>query len=397
MAWQLSQQELQQRQSRVRDELGRRGLAGLCLFSPTHVYYLTGFSFIQTERPIGLAFPRNGRSLLFVPRLEEEHAHEHARVDAVEAYAEYPGRVHPMRRFAEICRDAGLGAGGVGVDSDGYGGGFGYQGPKLSELLRDATITPSRPMIEELIMIKSPEEIAFIRESAKWGNLAHTLLQQYTRPGLNETEVSARASIDATQTMIRTLGPTYRPLSWTRSGAHAGYRGQIGKDSAIPHSLTTNAVFSAGDVLVTGAGASIGGYGSELERTMIIGTPDDRQKRYFELMLGAQDTAFAAIRPGARCCDVDQAVMRYFDSHDLMTHWRHHTGHALGMGIHEAPFFDVGDPTPIQPGMVFSVEPGIYIPGYAGFRHSDTVVVTDDGIEFLTYYSRALQDLTIPA
>ncbi len=397
MVWTLSAKELQRRQSRVREELARRELEGLCLFSPTHVYYLSGFAFIQTERPIGLAFPRSGRSVLFLPRLEEEHARGHARVDEIEAYPEYPGRAHPMRRFAEICGDLGLAATAVGVDSDGYGGGYGYQGPKLSELLRDARITPARTMIEEMIMIKSAEEIAFIRESAKWGNLAHTLLQQYTRPGLNETEVSERASFEATQGMIRTLGPTYRPLSWNRSGAHAGYRGQIGRDSAIPHSLTTNAVFQAGDVLVTGAGASIAGYGSELERTMIIGPADDTQRRYFDLMVGAQDTALAAIRPGAQCCDVDQAVMRYFESHDLTAQWRHHTGHALGMGIHEAPFFDVGDTTLIQPGMIFSIEPGIYIPGYAGFRHSDTVLVTEDGIECLTYYPRSLDLLTIRA
>jgi Xaa-Pro dipeptidase len=397
MAWVLGAKELQRRQTRVRDELGRRGLIGLCLFSPTHVYYLTGFAFIQTERPIGLAFPRTGRSVLFVPRLEEEHARSHARVDEVESYAEYPGRVHPMQRFAEICQDSGLTAGGLGVDSDGYGGGYGYQGPELSKLLSGVKITPARRLLEKLIMIKSPEEIAFIRESAKWGNLAHTLLQQYTRPGLNETEVSARASLDATQAMIRALGPTYRPLSWTGFGAHAGYRGQIGRDSAIPHSMTTNAVFRPGSVLVTGAGASIGGYGSELERTMIIGTPDDRQKRYFEMMLGAQETAFQAIRPGARCSDVDQAVMRYFESHDLMAYWRHHTGHALGMSIHEAPFLDVGDPTLIEPGMVMSVEPGLYIPGFAGFRHSDTVLVTEEGLECLTYYPRSLDELTIPA
>jgi Xaa-Pro dipeptidase len=395
MVWRVSATELERRKRQIRDELGRRELQGLCLFSPTHVYYLTGFAFIQTERPIGLAFPRNGRSVLFLPRLEEEHAREHARVDEIEAYAEYPGRVHPLRRFAEICGDLGLAAAAVGIDSDGYGGGYGYQGPKLSELLPDARMTPARAMLEDMIMIKSAEEVAFIRESAKWGNLAHALLQQYTRPGLNETEVSERASFEASQAMIRALGPTYRPLSWTRSGAHAGYRGQIGRDSALPHSLTTNAVFQAGDVLVTGAGASIAAYSSELERTMIIGPADDKQRRYFDLMVEAQDTALAAIRPGARCCDVDQAVIRFFESHDLMAHWRHHTGHALGMGIHEAPFFDVGDTTEIRPGMVFSVEPGIYVPGYAGFRHSDTVLVTEDGIESLTYDPRSLEPLTI--
>jgi Xaa-Pro dipeptidase len=127
-----------------------------------------------------------------------------------------------MQRFAELCQDSGFGAAGVGVDSDGYGGGHGYQGPKLSELLRDATITPARPMIEALTMIKSPEGIGFIRENAKWGNLAHTLLQQYTRPGLNETEVSARASFDATQAMIRTLdspGSAIRTRCWSPTTA----------------------------------------------------------------------------------------------------------------------------------------------------------------------------------
>jgi len=394
--WTISAEEFRRRQARVREALGRRGLGGLCLFSPTQVFYVTGFAFIQTERPIGLAFPREGRSVLFVPQLEAEHSRLHALVDQVDDYPEYPGRTHPMSRFAEICRDLGLGTGRVGVDADGYAGGYGYRGPALSELLPDAAIVRSRDLIEEMIAIKSAEEIALIRESAKWGNLAHTLLQQYTRPGITETEVSGRASFDATQAMIRTLGPSYRPLSWQRAGAHAGYRGQIGRDSAIPHSLTTNAVFRAGDVLVTGAGAAVGGYGSELERTMVVGQPDDRQRRYFELMMGSLQTAFDAIRPGARCSDVDRAVTAYFETHDLMPHWRHHTGHALGMGIHEAPFFDVGDDTPIRPGMVFSVEPGIYIPGYAGFRHSDTVLVTETGMELITYYPRALEDLTIP-
>lgn len=397
MQWTISAHEIRRRQARVREELARRELAGLCLFSPTQVFYLTGFSFIQTERPIGLAFPQNGRSMLFVPKLEDEHSRLHALVDEVDAYPEYPGRTHPMRRFAEICGEVGLGSGTVGVDSDGYGGGYGYRGPSLSELLKDARIVPSRDLIEEMIAIKSPEEVALIRESAKWGSLAHTLLQQYTRPGITETEASGRASFDATQAMIQALGPSYRPLSWLRSGAHAGYRGQIGQDSAIPHSLTTNAVFRAGDVLVTGAGAGVGGYGSELERTMIIGAPDDRQRRYFDLMRGAQQAAFDAIRPGGRCAGVDRAVTAYFEAHALMPYWRHHAGHALGMGIHEAPFFDLGDDTVIQPGMVFSVEPGIYIPGFAGFRHSDTVLVTDDGIEFITSYPRALADLTIPA
>lgn len=396
MAWTISEQEIRRRQARVRDALARGELAGLCLFSPAQIFYLTGFSFIPTERPIGLVFPAAGRSLLFVPKLEDEHARQCPNVDQVDVYPEYPGRTHPMRRFAEICGGLGLASRSLGVDSDGYGGGHGYRGPALSAVLAHARIVRVPDLVERMMWVKSAEEVALIRESAKWGTLAHTLLQRYTRPGLTETEVSDRASSEATQAMIRALGPSYRSVSWLRSGASAGYRGQIGADSAIPHSLTTNAVFRAGDVLVTGAGADVGGYGSELERTMVIGAPDDRRRRFFDLMRGAQQAAFGAIRPGARCSDVDRAVTAYFEAHDLMPYWRHHPGHALGIGMHEAPFFDAGDETAIEPGMVFSVEPGIYIPGFAGFRHSDTVVVTAGGIECLTEYPRALDDLTIP-
>ena len=244
--------------------------------------------------------------------------------------------------------------------------------------------------------VKSEAELALIRESSKWGNLAHRLLQQYTRVGLTETEVTQRASDEATTAMLQTLGPLYRGQNPHIRGAHAGYRGQIGRGSAIPHALANNVVFQAGDVLVTGASAAMWGYLSELERTMVIGEPTDEQRRMFDHMVALQDIAFEAIKPGARCSDVDRAVRAYFDEHDLMPYWRHHTGHAIGLRYHEGPFLDTGDDTEIVPGMVFTVEPGLYSPELGGFRHSDTAVVTDDGIELVTYYPRDLESLTLP-
>ena len=101
--------------------------------------------------------------------------------------------------------------------------------------------------------------------------------------------------------------------------------------------------------------------------------------------------------PGVMCADVDTAVLRYFEEHDLLPYWRQHTGHAIGLRNHEAPFLDVGDRTPIEPGMVFTIEPGLYDEQVGGLRHSDTVVVTDDGIELLTDYPRDLDSLTLPA
>ncbi len=247
------------------------------------------------------------------------------------------------------------------------------------------------------MMIKSPAEIALIKESAKWGNLAHRLLQRYTRPGATETEVSLRAGQEATLAMLETLGPLYASRSLYGDGASAGYRGQIGRNAAIPHALANNITFQPGDVLVTGAGAPMWGYNSELERTMAIGSLTDEQKRMFDHMVALQDLAIRSLRPGVKCSDVDRAVRTYFEQHDLMPYWKHHTGHAIGLRYHEAPFLDVGDDTEIKPGMVFTVEPGLYAAHLGGFRHSDTVVITEDGYEIITYYPRDLASLTIPA
>ena len=196
--------------------------------------------------------------------------------------------------------------------------------------------------------------------------------------------------------LVDALGPLYRAQSMFSQGARAGYRGQIGRHAAIPHAMAMNATFMAGDVLVTGAGAAMWGYHSELERTMIVGPPSDEQQRFFEHMKAVQEVAFDALRPGDKCSDVDRAVRRYYEAHDLMPYWKHHTGHGIGLRYHEGPFLDIGDHTALEPGMVLTVEPGLHVAGLGGFRHSDTVVITEDGMELITYYPRDLESLTIP-
>jgi Xaa-Pro aminopeptidase len=337
----------------------------------------------------------DGTRALVVPRLEVEHAEAKATFDRVEHYDEYPGEPRSETALERGLAALGL-AGKIGVDQDGYPWILGYSGPTLSKL-SGATVVRVAAEIEEQMAIKSEAEIALIRESVRWGNLAHRLLQRYTRPGVTETEVSQRASAEATFAMLDAIGEIYRAQSFTTSGARAGYRGQIGRNSAIPHALAGNITFEKGDVLVTGASAPVWGYLSELERTMFVGAPTADQERMFGHMKALQEIAFDAIRPGALCSDVDKAVRSYFAHHDLFPHWRHHTGHAIGLRYHEGPFLDTGDHTEIRPGMVFTVEPGLYAPDLGGFRHSDTVLVTDDGFEILTYYPRDLESLVIPA
>ncbi|MEO8611725.1 MAG: Xaa-Pro peptidase family protein [Chloroflexota bacterium] len=369
---------------------------GVVLFDSAYIQYYTGFAFIPTERPMAFVMTAQGERGLFVPRMEVEHAKANALVERVEHYLEYPDDPHPMNVFAKMLADMGLKGGIIGADSDGYPWIFGYRGPELSETA-GVTVKPARPFVEDQMAIKSPAELNLLRESIRWGNLAHMLLQRYTVPGATETAVSQRASMEANLAMLDAIGPIHRGQNMFSEGASAGYRGQIGRNSSIPHALANNIVFQAGDVLVTGATAPVWGYVSELERSMVIGKPTDDVQHYFDHMVGLQDTALAAMEPGKPCSDVDKAVRGYFEKHDLMKFWKHHSGHCIGLRYHEGPFLDKGDHTIMQSGMVFTVEPGLYVPGIGGFRHSDTVAITENGIDVMTYYPRDLASLTLPA
>jgi Xaa-Pro dipeptidase len=386
--------EYQARTERLVEHLQQENLSGAVLFDRDYILYYTGFAFIPTERPIAFAVNTKGEKALFVPRLEVEHASANALIDRVDYYLEFPYQPHPMDIFKDVLRELKI-QGAYGADNDGYPWIMGYRGPTLSEMLA------SRPkmltgFIEDQMMIKSAAELDLIRESIKWAHLAHVLLQRYTRVGLTETEVTLRASQEATLAMLDTIGPLYRAQSYFSNGAQAVYRGQIGRNAAIPHALASNITFQAGDVLVAESNAPVWGYNSELERTMLMGPANDEQKRMFDHMLALQDASFAAMEPGIPCAEVDKVVRAYYEKHDLMPHWKHHVGHAIGLRYHEGPFLDIGDTTVMQPGMVFTVEPGLYVPELGGFRHSDTVAITAEGVEMMTYYPRDLENLTIP-
>jgi Xaa-Pro aminopeptidase len=390
----IQEAEYRERTSKLAEHARERGLDGVVLFDPAYILYYVGFAFAPTERPMAFALRADGEGGMLVPRLEREHAQANALVKHVSDYPEYPGEEHPTVALRKLLAEMGI-DGSLGADQNGYPWVLGYRGPTLTELVGRV---PEKitAFVEDQMAIKSEAELALIRESAKWGNLAHMLLQRYTRPGLTEVAVSQRATNEATLAMLDAIGPIYRAQNPFAEGASAGYRGQIGRNAAIPHALTANITFHTGDVLVTGASAPVWGYLSELERTMVIGEPSSEQREMFDHMVALQDTAFEAIKPGAKCSDVDRAVRAYYDEHGLWDYWKHHVGHCIGLRYHEGPFLDIGDDTEIKPGMVFTVEPGLYASGLGGFRHSDTVAVTEDGIDFLTYYPRDLDSLTLP-
>jgi Xaa-Pro aminopeptidase len=383
--------EFEERRAQLLDDVRRRGASGYVLFGPDYIQYFTGFWFLSNERPVVYAQSVGGDALIFVPEFEVARTRAETDFERIESYPEYPGLEHPMSILARVLADLGI-AKSIAADQDGYPGILGYQGPPLSEVT-GASVASVAAAIERMMARKSDNEIALIRESGRWCAHAHRLLQEYTRPGVTEAEASLRAGHEATLAM---LGESFGGQLGSSDGVSAGYRGQIGRRSAWAHAIAHNIEFARGDMLVTETGAPVWGYNAELERAMIIGPPTDEQRRLFAHVVAAQQVAFDALRPGVTCADVDGAVMRYFEDNDLLPYWRQHTGHAIGLRNHEAPFLDLGDRTPVEAGMVFTIEPGVYDDELGGFRHSDTVVVLEDGIELLTSYPRDLESLTLP-
>jgi Xaa-Pro dipeptidase len=384
--------ELESRRERLLERVRREGLAGYVIFDADYIQYLTSFNFLATERPVVFAQNAAGEMAVLVPEFEVERTRAETSFERVESYPEYPGIEHPMLVLGRVLTDLGI-TGSIGADQDGYPGILGYHGPTLSEAA-SSTVAPLAAVIESMMVRKSAAEIALIRESARWCEHAHHLLQEYSRPGATEAEASLRAGHEATLAMLQELSDNGQQGS--SDGVSAGYRGQIGLRSSWAHAVAHNIEFKVGDVLVTETSAPIWGYNAELERGMVIGPPTDEMRRLFEHTVAAQQAAFAAFRPGVTCAEIDGAVMRYLEQHDLQRYWRQHTGHAIGLRNHEAPFLDLGDHTPIEPGMVFTIEPGLYDSAIGGFRHSDTVAVTEDGIDVLTDYPSDLESLTIP-
>jgi Xaa-Pro dipeptidase len=390
----ISAAEFEERRERLLQHVRHEGCSGYVLFGADYIQYFTGFWFLSNERPVVFAESAASESAVFVPEFEVERTRAETTFDRIESYPEYPGIEHPMLILGRILADLGI-RDAIGADQDGYPGILGYKGPALSEIA-GASVAPLGDVIESMMVRKSPSEIALIRESGRWCSYAHRLLQEYSRPGATEAEASLRASQEATLAMLEELGDGYGGGLSSSSGAAAGYRGQIGLRSSWAHAVAHNIEFQPGDVLVTETSAPIWGYNAELERALIVGPPTDEVRRLFDHTVAAQQVAFAAIRPEGTCADVDGAVMRYFEENDLVRYWRQHTGHAIGLRNHEAPFLDVGDHTPLEPGMVFTIEPGLYDAAIGGFRHSDTVVVTEDGHEVLTNYPSDIESLTIP-
>jgi len=390
--------EIALRRKKVIAAFAEKGCKAMIFFSARSVFYLTGCQVSATERPMAFILREDGTSAMMLPHVEYDFATKVLRgVDRIMYYPEYPMDIHPMVRLTNFLKELNLSSGNIAADGDGYPTIWGYRGPPLSSLNPDINFTFLPFMMEEIQIIKTPFDISVIKECARWGCLTHTLLREYTVPGLTEDQIITRVNLEATTIMRKTLGEI--SMRYAAPVARAMFGGQIGKDCYFPHALPNIKKVQMGDHVVTGATGDMLGYWSELERTMFVGEPNPDQIKYYNHAVAIQEVALNMMKPGNTCADVDREVKRYYKENGLEENWRHHTGHGLGFtkggdGGHELPFLDEGQTDVVlTPGMCFSVEPGVYVKGVGSFRVSDSILITETGSEKLTYWPKELDQI----
>lgn len=370
--------------ARVRED----GYDGIILFDALNIHYINGMYHEPTERPLVLGLTED-RTEVVVPRLEKEHA-ETFPCDNVRVYFDYP-QGEPMRRVTEMCKSLGLETGQIAVDSDGSPGRNGYVGPELSEVV-DAQVRVE-DYITDMREVKSEEEITLIREASTWANYAHRLLHEHIQVGKRPVTIGQKVERKATKVMLDTLGDRFHMTGY---GTPMLCNFTTGTTTAEPHSVEQDTRIKEGDNIVTWIGPTIGGYTTELERTMVVGEPSNEQRNYFAIMKESQELAIDALEPGVEYRYVEDVVTDYYREQGVDEYVQHHIGHNIGLEGHERPFLDKAYEGELRAGEIFTIEPGFYIPDVGGFRHSDTVLVTDNGTEVLTYYPRDLPELVIP-
>ena len=236
------------------------------------------------------------------------------------------------------------------------------------EVSAEATLTATSGLIEELRMVKTPDEVEVLRQVATIAGRAFDRVRSAIRPGLRERDVAFL--LEQTFVELGADGPAFETI------VAAGERG------ALPHGRASDRVLERGDMVVVDFGARGGGYNSDSTRTIVVGEPTTEQRRVIEAVQRAQQESMALMRPGVTADSVDQRAREVLatEAHAF----GHGLGHGIGLLVHERPYLTASDQTTLQPGMVITNEPGIYIPDWGGVRLEEMVLITSDGPQVLT-------------
>lgn len=224
--------------------------------------------------------------------------------------------------------------------------------------------------VQELRMIKTDEEIEHIRRAAQIGDEAFAELLPTLRSGMTEREIALE--LEFLMRKAGASGTSFNPIVAS------------GPQSALPHARPGERILSYGDFVVFDFGCVVNGYCSDMTRTIVVGEPEEQHLLIYDLVYKAQVESLKAVGPGKTGAEIDAIARDIISEAGYGDNFGHGLGHSVGLEIHENPRLSKTDQTVLRPGMVVTVEPGVYIPGFGGVRIEDLVVVTEDGHEVLT-------------
>jgi len=369
----ISATEYGQRLERARALMQSAGVDALLINAGASLRYFAGVAWGASERLVALVITATGLPVMICPAFEEGSLDAVLHIPVEKRLWEEHEDPHAL--VAGVLRERG--ARTLALDP---GAAFAIHSG-LCRHLDPKAITDASSIIDHCRMSKSAAELALIQQASDMTLEVHRLCAAIACEGLG------------TDTLVRFIDHAHRALGADNGSTFCIV--QYGHATAYPHGIPGVQHLCAGDLVLIDTGCTVQGYHSDITRTWIYGTPDAEQARIWELEHATQAAAFAAVRPGVACAEVDAAARRSLQAAGLGPDYRlpglpHRTGHGCGLSIHEAPYLVRGNQTPLVKGVVASNEPMIVMPGRFGIRLEDHFYVTEDGAGWFTRPSPAI-------
>jgi Xaa-Pro aminopeptidase len=357
------------RMERAKAEMARQGVDFLFVTPSSDLTYLLGYPAHASERMTLLCVPREGEPFVVAPTLEANRLDSRRDIVDVHRWEETESPSELVARLVENAEGASVGV------SDQTWAVFLI---RLQRALPETSFTSGNDVLRELRMVKDAQEIELLREA---GARADRAWERF----IISSKIAGRSERDVAGDIRALMSDEgLEPGGFLIVGG--------GPNSASPHHMTSDRVIQEGEAVVFDFGSPYQHYYSDITRTVHVGEPSDEFRKVYDVVLAANRAARAAVRPGVACEAIDKAARDVIEAAGYGEYFIHRVGHGLGLDGHEEPYMVGGNSLPLVPGMVFSDEPGIYIPGKFGVRIEDILICSEDGAES---FNDATRDLIV--
>lgn len=360
------------RKSRLVELMKEKGVKALVLSPSMSMLYATGFNTFPGERLLLSIIDESGDIIFIVPRLYEQEVREKAVFDRIISWDDSQD---PKAILDALCSEKGYTGSTVAIEDTMWFNDF----EKIYQVFKHARFIKASGIVGELRKYKAADEAEKMRKSSELAEKALGKIIPMIKVGMKENNV--RDLLEAEMKHNGMTNPSFESIIGS------------GPNSALPHYTAGDKVLNAGDSIVIDFGGIYQGYCSDMTRTLMLGKATKEYKDVYETVKEAQKRAVEAVKPGMKASEIDAAARSYITEKGYGDFFIHRTGHGIGMEVHEEPYISDISKTVLQPGMVFSIEPGIYLPGKFGVRIEDLVMVTENGVEVLNKYTKELIEI----